>query len=368
MSAPKVTLRKRLLPSGKVTLYLDFYPAVRNPKTLKLTRREYLGIYLIKSPRTLQDREENAKKLRIADGIRSQREISILNEQYGFVDKATAKMDFLKWYRTQLESNNKNWAFAYNYFYEYVHGQCTMADITIELCKGFRQYLLDATMLTHEGKKLSQNSASGYYSTFRALLNIAYRDHLINENVNDYLESIPDVETRREYLTLEELQKLADTPCKIPVLKAASLFSCLTGLRISDILALRWENIESYPDGGACLRLKTEKTETETTLPISAEALELCGKRTKGIVFKGLTRQMTQHHMQVWLKDAGITKHITFHCFRHTNATLLLDQGTDIYTVSKMLTHRNVSTTQIYTEVMDQKKRKAAESITIRRK
>lgn len=77
---------------------------------------------------------------------------------------------------------------------------------------------------------------------------------------------------------------------------------------------------------------------------------------------------MTQHHMQVWLKDAGITKHITFHCFRHTNATLLLDQGTDIYTVSKMLTHRNVSTTQIYTEVMDQKKRKAAESITIRRK
>ena len=63
MSAPKVTLRKRLLPSGKVTLYLDFYPAVRNPKTLKLSRREYLGIYLIKSHRTIQDREENAKKL-----------------------------------------------------------------------------------------------------------------------------------------------------------------------------------------------------------------------------------------------------------------------------------------------------------------
>lgn len=68
------------------------------------------------------------------------------------------------------------------------------------------------------------------------------------------------------------------------------------------------------------------------------------------------------------MRLAKITKHITFHCFRHTNATLLLDSGTDIYTVSKMLTHRNVATTQIYTEVMDKNKRKAAESLTIKKK
>lgn len=77
---------------------------------------------------------------------------------------------------------------------------------------------------------------------------------------------------------------------------------------------------------------------------------------------------MTRQPLKDWLEDAGIGKHITFHCFRHTNATLLLDSGTDIYTVSKMLTHRNVATTQIYTDVMDKNKRKATESLTIKKK
>lgn len=368
MSATKVTLRKRTLPSGKITLYLDFWPPIKHKDSDHQTRREYLGIYLKKSPKTQQDRKENAEKVRIAEGIRSQREISLLKDKFGFADKATAKMDFLAWYRSQVEKNNKNWAFAYNYFNDFVGGHCTMGEITIDLCKNFREYLLNAKQQKHTKKKLSQNSASGYYSTFRALLSIAYREHLIPENINDYLEGIEDTETRRDYLTLDELQKLAETPCRIPVLKAASLFSCLTGLRISDILALKWENIEQYPDGGACLRLKTEKTETETTLPISAEALSLCGKPGSGTVFRGLNRSMTQYQLKLWLTAAGITKHITFHCFRHTNATLLLDQGTDIYTVSKMLTHRNVTTTQIYTEVMDKKKREAAESITLKKK
>ena len=191
MSATKVKLRKRTLPSGKITLYLDFYPPVRNPKTLELSRREYLGIYLKSNPRTIQDREDNAEKIRIAEGIRATREISILNHQFGFID------------RSQVEKNNKNWAFAYNYFYQYVDGHCTMGDITLELCKGFREYLLSAKLIKNEKKQLNQNSASGYWSTFRALLAIAYREHYIKENVNEYLEGISDVETRREYLTLE---------------------------------------------------------------------------------------------------------------------------------------------------------------------
>ena len=103
MSATKVKLRKRTLPSGKITLYLDFYPPVRNPKTLELSRREYLGIYLKSNPRTLQDREENAEKIRIAEGIRATREISILNHQFGFIDRSTPKMDFLAWYRSQVD-------------------------------------------------------------------------------------------------------------------------------------------------------------------------------------------------------------------------------------------------------------------------
>ena len=207
MSATKVTLRKRELPSGKITLYLDFYPPIRNPRTMEMSRREYLGIYLAKNPKTLADRANNAEKMRQAEAIRAQRELSLINEQFGFIDKTKQKMDFL----------------AY------------------------------------------------------------FKDKYILENINEHLDKIDTQDTRREFLTADEVQALYNTPCREPVLKAASLFSCLTGLRFSDILALKWENFETYPDGGHCIRLRTEKTEAEALNPISQEADQLCGEKSTGL-------------------------------------------------------------------------------------
>ena len=366
MAVTKVTLRKRLLPSGKVTLYLDYYPAVRDPQTGKLSRREYLGLYIINKPRTAEERDLNKEKIATAEGIRAQREISILRGDLGFVDKETPKQDFIAYFHENLEGRDQKWIRVYDHFKNYA-GECKMEDITVDFCNGFREYLLTTGQLRHGQRKLSQNSAAGYWSTFRTMLAIAYKEHKLKENVNDYLESIDTVDTHRQYLTMEELQALADTPCSSDVLRRASLFSCLTGLRFGDIRDLTWDKITAYPDGGHCIRLVTEKTETDASLPITEEALELCGKPGRGIVFKGLTYDLVQRELNDWIVDAGITKHITFHCFRHTYATLLLSAGTDIYVVSKMLTHRNVGTTQIYTDVMDKDKRKAAEGLKIKK-
>lgn len=361
-------MRKRLLPSGKITLYLDYYPPVRDPKTNKMSRREYLGIYLTSKPRTLAEREANKEKLIAAEGIRSQREISILNGENGFMDKSTPKEDFLAYYRSKLEGHDQKWIRVYDHFKVYCGGKCLMKDVTVDFCNGFKDYLLGARQLRHKGQSLAHNSAAGYWSTFRGFLNMAWREKKLAENVNDYLEAIEAIDTHREFLTQEELQVLADTPCSSPVLKAASLFSCLTGLRFGDIRDLTWDKIQTYPDGGHCIRITTEKTDTASTIPISEEAYGLCGPTGKGCVFKGFTYSLVQQELARWIKAAGIEKHITFHCFRHTNATLMLNQGVDIYTVSKMLTHRNVSTTQIYTEVIDRTKRKAAESISLHKK
>ena len=216
------------------------------------------------------------------------------------------------------------------------------------------------------GNIISRNSAAGYWSTFRALLKLAYKEGWLRENVNDYLDRIDWEEPKINYLEIEEVKRLAATPCKVDVLKRASLFACMTGLRISDILQLRWENIEVSPDGGYCMRIRTQKTKTQATLPLSDEALSYCGEPGHGMVFKGLSRAHTREPFKKWLKDAGIKKKITFHGLRHTYATLLITNGTDIYTVSKMLTHKNVATTQIYAEVISQKKRDAANSITLK--
>jgi integrase len=103
-------------------------------------------------------------------------------------------------------------------------------------------------------------------------------------------------------------------------------------------------------------------------LPISDEAYSLLGERKdpKNKVFEGLTYSAYQNkHLAKWIGLAGIEKDITFHCFRHTFATLLLSKGTDIYTVSKMLGHRELKTTQGYAKIIDQTKRESADKMRL---
>ncbi|WP_373828015.1 site-specific integrase [Bacteroides heparinolyticus] len=361
----KVTLRQRLYDSGRISLYLDYYPAIRNPETMQMTRREYLGIYLYAHPKNEMERSFNNDMLNKAEAIRCIRVQSLINEQFGFLDRTKMKTDFLAYFLKMCRKKDQKWRIVYQHFYNYVQGHCTFGDVTIELCQGFREYLLDAKQLKRTGK-VSVNSAAGYFSTFRGLLKIAYRDKWLRENINDFLDKIEAKEVKKEYLTLDEVKLLAQTPCEHEVLKRASLFSCLTGLRISDILNLCWEDFELAPDQGYCIRIKTQKTSTEATLPISYEAYELCGEPGSGKVFRGLQRSMINYPLKKWIKQAGIAKHITFHCFRHSYAVIQISLGTDIYTVSKMLTHKNVSTTQIYADLVSSKKRETAEKISLK--
>lgn len=276
------------------------------------------------------------------------------------------KADFLAYFAKMMCTKDQKWKVVYAHFSNFVQGKCSFGEVNVDLCKRFRTYLLNAKQLKHTTHKVSLNSAAGYYSTFRGLLKIAYRDKLLRENINDFLDKIEYEDVKKEYLTLDEVKQLAATPCDIPVLKAASLFSCLTGLRISDIMNLQWSDFGIAPDQGYCIRIRTQKTKTEATLPISHEAFELCGEVGTGKVFKGLSRSMINYPLKNWLKQAKILKHITFHCFRHSYATLQIAAGTDIYTVSKMLTHRNVSTTQIYAELVSEKKRESANKISLK--
>lgn len=364
--ASKVTLRRKPISQGRQSLYLEYYPPIRDPETMKLVYKEYLGIYIYQNPQNYIQRNYNEEILLKAEGIRSIRVQAIINEEFGFLDKNKRKSDFLIYFKDIARKRNQKWMFVYAHFEQFVNGKCLFGDVTVELCNKFREYLLKAKHLKKPKEKMSRNSVAGYFSTFRALLKVAYRDKMIRENINDFLDKIEYEDVKKEYLTKEELMKLASTPCEIPILKNASLFACLTGLRISDILALEWKNIHIASEGGYCIRIRTEKTETETTLPISDEALELCGERKTGKVFKGLQRSMIQYPLKKWLKQAGIEKKITFHCFRHTFATLQIALGTDIFTVSKMLTHKNVSTTQIYAELVNEKKRESANKISLK--
>ena len=104
-------------------------------------------------------------------------------------------------------------------------------------------------------------------------------------------------------------------------------------------------------------------------MPISKQAYQLCGepRNPEQLVFEDLPDpSWISSPLKRWIKSAGITRNITFHCFRHTYATLQLAGGTDIYTVSKMLGHTNVKTTQVYAKVVDEKKQKTTGTIKLK--
>ena len=364
-----VTLRTRPLKHGMLSFYLDYYPGYRDQETMKTIRHEGLNIYIYANPKNERERNFNATMSEKAEAIRCRRFESIVNDRYDFFDRHKLKADFLEYYRKQLRKHDQKWEFVYHHFYNFVHGKCTFEEIDIDLCNKFREYLLNAKQLRRDGH-ISKNSASGYWSTFRGLLKILYRNRLIKTNINDFLDKIETEDTPKDYLSVEELYKLAETPCKKPILKTAALFSCLTSLRISDILSLQWHEIVDFAAGGKCVHTITQKTKTEDIIPISDEALQLIGYSPEktGLVFKGLKRSWTQHPMKEWIREAGITKNITFHSYRRTYATLQGAAGTDIRTIQSNMAHRSITTTQRYMKVVDSNKREASNRISLIRK
>ena len=361
-----VTLRTRPIKKGMLSFYLDYYPGYRDIVTMKPTRHESLGINIYADPQNKREKEFNEIMTEKAEAIRCRRFESVVNERYDFFDKSKMQGDFLDYFNRVLQGKAPKWKFVYEHFKFFVGGKCRCEEVDFDLCNNFRKYLLTAKNL-RTGKPMFINSVAGYWSTFRGFINIAYRDKMIRTNPTDFLEKIPTVPVNKESLTLAELQKLYKTPCEIDVLKRAAIFACLTGMRRSDIINLKWDNIKSYSDGGKYVEFYAQKTKARNIIPISEEAYKLIAKDRKSIkgkVFEGFEIIMAQHPLKAWLRKAGIKKRITFHSFRHTFASLQVELGTDLYTVMQLLAHKSVTTTQIYACHADPKRRETATRIS----
>lgn len=334
-------------------------------------RYEFLNMFIYTNPVNQMQRNYNVEMLQLAEAIRCQRSISITCDDIGFYDKYNLKRDFLDFFLKKAKQNNSTWEDAYKYFYRFMNGKCTIANLSVDLAQEYQEYLLNVKMANPRLKvprKLNVNTAAKYYCIFRKILKDAYKERLLKENINDFLDYIPQKKTIKEYLTMDEVRRLYRTPCRYESLRRASMFAIFTGLRLSDIVDLNWDDIRVAPDGKPCITKTIVKTDTVATIFISEEALQFCGPRMDGWpVFPNFSRSMTKEPLRRWLKDAGIEKHITFHCFRHTNATLMSAAGVDIYTVRDQLTHAHVKTTEIYAKLVDPKKRAASEAITLKR-
>ncbi len=379
--AIKVKLLQKPISKGRKSLYLDFWPAISHPATGEPTRREFLKMYIFEKARAAGERQHNAEQLKLGEAIRQKRENELNKpeiyneyEKEQLRKKELGEQDFIAYFRRvagkRKGSNHSNWMSALTYLENFTGGKVKFADVNVKFLEDFKDYLLTTQSVKSTKKKetLSQNSAVSYFNKVKATLKQAFKEGVIPTDLSGRVESIKVEETRREYLTLEELNKLAQAECADGTLKRAALFSALTGLRFSDIEKLTWGEIEHVEGQGYFIKFKQQKTKGIETLPISDQAFDLLGEpqQPAAKIFDGL--KSASYHKKAlteWLAAAGITKHITFHCFRHTYATLQLLNGTDIFTVSKMLGHRELKTTQVYTHIVDEAKRKATDKIKL---
>lgn len=359
-----IRLRQRKLASGNISLYLDVY---RNG----VRQYEYLKMYLIPE-KTRADKETNRQTLQLAEAIKAKRIVELHNNEYGFANRAKSAR-FFDFFRTLLYNNvdgskrsagcSGNWISTLSYLEQYEKRNITFADITPAWINGFKSYLDKAVRLHNSPRPLSQNSKSMYLSKLRSALHIAKNKGLINENPMLGISNFKREDNEREYLTMDEVRLLVHTPCEYDDLRRAFIFACLTGLRISDVRNLKWDDVQQQ---GSFTRIvfKQKKTKGQEYLDINKQAVQMMGERKDGNVFNLPASQAYLNEVtKRWVLRAGIKKNITFHCARHTFAIMMLDIGTDIYTVSKLLGHRVLATTQIYARVLDKNKQKAVENI-----
>ena len=375
-----VRIRFKQLSNGNQSIYLDYYTGdvIRKENYVGGKRKyEFLKLYLIPE-RTREDKAKNEATLALAKAIQSRRIVEVQNDAHGFQNTNKSRVNLLDYLenigKQSAEQGSRNYARtvlntvrALRLFRgDYI----AFRDVDKEFLSEFTDYLRQMPKASKygvlkTGGRLSNNSVVSYYGTLRTAINRAYKEGIITVNPTkefDFASKVRQEPSRREYLTLDELKTLINTECRHEIVKRAFLFSCLCGLRVSDIRKLRWCDLQRS-GGRVRIEITMQKTKEPLYLPISDEALKWLPERGEAngsdfifpLTHEGTVNDTLQH----WAKVAGITKHISFHVSRHTHATMMLTLGADLYTVSKLLGHKNIATTQIYAKIVDKKKEEA---------
>lgn len=362
-----VRIREKVLAGGNISLYLDIYCQGNRKK-------EGLKLYLVPEV-SATARIQNANTRKLAEQIKAQRILDIQKE--GLVDwekVKTSRITLDNWFdrfiaedaelsASSQRSKRNVKARVIEYLNHIGRPNLSLKEVDKEFCKGFIAFLKTCTK-KDGAKKLSQTTQRLFVNRFGSAMAMAVREGIIDSNPFALLDKKDKPQKRiaeKEFLTIEEIQKAIDTPCRYEIVKKAFLFCCFTGLRYSDMKCLKWSEIRTAPDGiSQYIDHIQVKTKDRVTIPVSDETRRWMPERIEGVDTIFYELKITQETARVvlteWMKDAGIAKHITFHCSRHTAATLLLTLGASIYVVSKILGHKSVKMTEVYAKIVDKSK------------
>lgn len=357
-----VTLREKKLKGGNLSLYLDIYRDGERSY-------EFLRLYINSKARTPLERQSNKTTYELAERIRVERENELNHIAHGQPIPTKQKISFFKFaddYVTNYKKKDiRNLKGAIRRFRDFLtehkpklnQNTLKITQITPLMMTDFVEYLESRS--TGEG-------AHTYFARFKKLLKRAVEEGIIFKSPADGVKCERAEGLRKDILTNEEIAVLAKTPCQNMNIKRAFIFCCSTGLRFCDVKELQFGDIDFAQNK---MTIDQQKTGKMVTIDLNKTAQKMIGEPQSNdmIVFKLPSHTACLKTLKAWVKRAGIPKHITWHCARHSFAVNLLtlkgDDKPDIKTVSSTLGHSSLRHTEKYTRVVDELKKQAVNAL-----
>lgn len=368
-------LMAQVLSDGTESLYLEYYGGfqVVTSKTGKEYKKairdcERLNLKLIRSPRTPIERQKNKDTLKLAKKIRFEQEQKKLENDNGYRLKNKDDINFLDYYQSYIDSYTKkdkrNIELSFKRFKDFLSDtpeykkfsqRITPQQIDRDMILAFVEYLNNRSV--GEG-------AHTIFARFKKVVAYACEHDIFLKNpCYKITVKFDRNELKKDVLTEDEMIQLITThyPRENKNIRRAFIFCLYTGIRWCDVKELTFANVDYTRK---LLNFNQNKTGKQNPIPLDEGRLTLIGEpREPGnrneLIFPLPSYEMCLKALKRWVKRAGINKHISWHCARHSFAMIQLENGTDIRTISGLLGHSGLQCTVQYTKALDRQKQKA---------
>ncbi len=378
-------LKQKVMSDGNLALYLDYYlgrinvtdEATGEVKSKVQRKREFLHLSLYATPRTPIERQQNKDTLALAQKIRFEREQEFKDGNLGYRLKTDKNINFLDYYQSYIDGYTKkdkrNIELSYKRFQDFLRDtpkykkysqRITPQQITRDMVIEFTEYLQSRSV--GEG-------AHTLYARFKKVVAYAFEHGVFLKNpCNKITIKIDRGVLKKDVLSQEEMQQLIATHYQRenPNIRRAFIFCLYTGMRYCDVKDLTFASIDY---ANKMLKFEQNKTKGHSAnsgvvIPLNDGLLKLIGEPTTPnnraeLVFPLPSYEMCLKAVKRWVKRAGINKHISWHCARHSFAVNILNNGANIKTVASLLGHSGLQCTEKYTRAVDSLKQEAINSL-----
>ena len=393
-------LEQRLLADGQISLYLEYYLGRESEPVLDefgepvlyeggkmagtpkfkvrhIRRKENLNLYLVANPRTPIERNHNKETLQLAKKIRQEREQELLENSEGYRLKKDRQINFLDYFQNYIDNYTKKdirmMQIALQRFKDFLK---ETPEYT-KFAKSIKPEQLNKDMMVVFTEYLQSRSigegAKSIYQRFKKVINYAIEHDVITKNPCTGVVIKVDAQIlRKDVLSLDEVQKLIATndEKQNPEIRRAFIFCLYCGLRYCDVKDLTFANVDY---SNRLLKFEQNKTKGHSAnsgviIPLNDGLLRLLGEPTinqnkDSLIFTLPSYEMCLKSLKRWVKRAGIDKHISWHCARHSFAVNILNNGANIKTVASLLGHSGLKHTEKYTRAVDKLKEDAINSL-----